>query len=65
LLIIESYKKVYDAKVKKRRVVSPADSVLVKTFMLEAGRSPKLTLPVAGPYPVVELYGVTVVIWGM
>jgi hypothetical protein len=62
LLRIERYKKVYDAKVRKRGAVSPGDSVLVKTFMLEAGRSPKLTLPVAGPYPVVELDGVTVVI---
>jgi Integrase core domain/Chromo (CHRromatin Organisation MOdifier) domain len=59
---LSRYKFLYDAKVRQRGAVSPGDSVLVKTFMLEPGRSPKLAFPVAGPYPVVQLDGVTVVI---
>jgi Chromo (CHRromatin Organisation MOdifier) domain len=61
-LRVERYKRLYDAKVRKRAAVYTGDSVLVKTFMLEPGRSPKLSFPVAGPYPVVQLDGVTVVI---
>jgi hypothetical protein len=61
-LRIERYKKLYDAKVRSRAAVFSGDSVLVKTFLLEPGRSPKLSFPVAGPFPVVQLDGVTVVI---
>jgi hypothetical protein len=61
-LRIERNKRLYDAKVSQRAAVFPGDSVLVKTFMLEPGRSPKLSFPVSGPYPVVQLDGVTVVI---
>jgi hypothetical protein len=59
---LSRYKFLYDAKVRQRGAVFPGDSVLVKTFMLEPGRSPKLAFPVSGPYPVVQLDGVTVVI---
>jgi Chromo (CHRromatin Organisation MOdifier) domain len=61
-LRVERYKRLYDAKVRQRAAVFTGDSVLVKTFMLEPGRSPKLSFPVAGPYPVVQIDGVTVVI---
>ena len=58
---VERYKRIYDSKVRKRAAVFPGDSVLVKTFVLKPGRSPKLTFPVAGPFPVVKIDGVHVV----
>jgi hypothetical protein len=61
-LSVERYKRLYDAKVRQRGAVFPGESVLVKTFLLEPGRSPKLSFPVAGPYPVVKLDGVNVFI---
>jgi hypothetical protein len=61
-LRIECYKKVYDAIVRKRGLVAPADSVLVKTVMLEAGRSPKPALHVARPYTALVPDRVTFVI---
>ena len=62
LLRIERYKRVYDAKVRSRGIVMPGESVFVKTFLLEPSRTPKLSFPVAGPYPVVETDGPQVVI---
>jgi hypothetical protein len=52
----------YDARVRVCGAVFPGDSVLVDAFVLEPGRSPKLTFPVAAPYPVVQLDGVAMVL---
>ena len=54
LLRIERYKGVYDAKVRSREMAMLRNSVFVKTFLLEPIRKPKLSFPVAGPYPVVQ-----------
>mgnify|MGYP003519284518 FL=1 len=62
LLRIERYKRVYDAKVRSRNEVLPGESVLVKKFLWEPGRSPKLSFPVAGPYPVLTVDGVQAVL---
>jgi hypothetical protein len=61
-LRVERYKRLHDAIVRQRGELFPVDSVLVKNFLLEPGRSPKLSFPVAGLYPVVQLDGVNVVI---
>jgi hypothetical protein len=61
-LRLKRYKSLYDAKVRTGGAYFPGESVLVKTFILEPGRSPKLPFPVTGPYPVVQLDGVPVVI---
>jgi Integrase core domain/Integrase zinc binding domain len=61
-LRVERCKRLYDAKVRQRGAVFPGESVPVKTFLLEPGPSPKLSFPVAGPCPVVQLDGVNVVI---
>jgi transposase InsO family protein len=61
-LRMQRYKRVYDAKVRARVQIYPGESVLVKTFLWEPGRSPKLSFPVAGPYPVVNVDGPQVVL---
>jgi hypothetical protein len=53
---------VQDAKVRSGGIVMPGESLFVKTFLLEPSRTPKLSFPVAGPYPVVETDGQQVVI---
>jgi Chromo (CHRromatin Organisation MOdifier) domain len=62
LLRVERYKRVYDAKVRSRRILMPGKSVFVKTFLLEPSRTPKISFPVAGAYPVAETDGPQVVI---
>lgn len=63
LLQLERYKKIYDHKVKTRhKGLQLGDSVLIRTYMMEPSRSPKLVFPVAGPYPVVELDGTHVIV---
>jgi hypothetical protein len=55
-LRLERYKYLYDYHVRRRHADSQmGDSVFVKAFMLEPGRSPKLSAPVSGPYPVVGI----------
>jgi hypothetical protein len=55
------YKKLYDYHVRRRHTdLELGDSVLVKTHVLEPGRSSKLSVPVAGPYPVVKIQGVKI-----
>jgi hypothetical protein len=55
---LERYKRLYDYHVKSRHSnLRVGDMVLVKTFVLEPGRSTKLAFPVAGPYPVVKISG--------
>ena len=50
------YKNVYDQHVRRRhRELMLGDSVLVRTFVTEPGRSTKLSAPVAGPYTVVGM----------
>lgn len=62
-LRLERYKYLYDYHVRRRHAdLQVGDSVFVKTFMLEPGRSPKLSAPVSGPYPVVGIDGPNVVI---
>jgi hypothetical protein len=58
---LQRYKLRYDDLVRRRAAgIQVGDSVLVRTHVLEPGRSPKLSFPVAGPYPVIELSGVNV-----
>jgi hypothetical protein len=55
---LERYKRIYDYYVRNRhKDLRVGDQVLVKTFALEPGRSSKLTLPVAGPYPIYRIEG--------
>jgi transposase InsO family protein len=57
-LRLQRYKYLYDYHVRKRHSqLQVGDSVFVRTHMLEPGRSPKLSAPVAGPYPVLKLDG--------
>jgi transposase InsO family protein len=63
ILQLERYKKIYDHKVKTRhKGLQLGDSVLIRTYMMEPSRSPKLVFPVAGPYPVVGIDGTHVVV---
>jgi hypothetical protein len=58
LLQLGRYKRIYDHKVKSRhKDLQLGDSVLIRTYMLEPARSPKLSFPVAGPYPVIGIDG--------
>ena len=60
---LERYKYLYDHHVRRRHdSLQVGDSVFVRTYMLEPGRSPKLAAPVSGPYPVIRLEGPNVVI---
>jgi hypothetical protein len=57
------YKYLYDYHVRRRPAdLKVGDSVFVMTFKLEPGRSPKLSAPVSGPYPVFRIDGPNVVI---
>jgi hypothetical protein len=59
----ERYKRQYDVRVRnKHKSLQIGDQVLVRTHVLEPGRSPKLSFPVAGPYPVVKIDGCNVVV---
>ena len=52
------YKDLYDRHVRKRHgSIQMGDSVFVRTHVLEPARSPKLSFPVAGPYPIVGVSG--------
>jgi transposase InsO family protein len=63
ILQLERYKRIYDHKVKTRhKDLQLGDSVLIRTYMMEPSRSPKLVFPVAGPYPVVGIDGTHVVV---
>jgi transposase InsO family protein len=62
-LRLQRYKYLYDHHVRRRSAnLQVGDSVFVRTHMIEPGRSPKLSYPVSGPYPVVELDGPHVVV---
>jgi hypothetical protein len=62
-LRLERYKYLYDYHVRRRHAdLQVGDSVFVKTFMLEPGRSPKLSAPISGPYPLVGIDGPNAVI---
>jgi hypothetical protein len=53
-LRLERYKYLNEYHVRHRHAdLQVGESVFVKTFMLESSRSPKLSAPVSGPYPVV------------
>jgi hypothetical protein len=55
---LHRYKTIYDNHVRNRHVnLHVGDQVLVRTYVLEPGRSSKLAMPVAGPYPVVKIDG--------
>jgi hypothetical protein len=55
---LERYKRLYDYHVRKRHDnLEIGDSVLVRTYVLEPGRSSKLSFPVASPYPVLKIDG--------
>jgi Integrase core domain len=57
-LKLERYKRPYDYHVRRRHDgLEIGDMVFFRTFMLEPGRSLKLSYPVAGPYPVVRIDG--------
>jgi transposase InsO family protein len=57
-LRLERYKRLYDFHVCRRHEgLKIGDLVLVRTYVLEPGRSSKLSFPVAGPYPVVKIDG--------
>jgi transposase InsO family protein len=57
-LRLQRYKSLYDYHVRRRHSdLQVGDSVFVRTHMLEPGRSPKLSAPVAGPYPVIRIDG--------
>ena len=62
ILPLERDKFLYDANVRSSGAIFSGDSVLVRTFVLDPGWSPKLTLSVYGPYPIVKLDRVTVMI---
>ena len=52
------YKEMYDLHVRKRHgSIQLGDSVFVRTHVIEPARSPKLSFPVAGPYPIVGISG--------
>jgi hypothetical protein len=52
------YKALYDKHVRKRHGgIQVGDSVFVRTHVLEPARSPKLSFPVARPYPIVGVSG--------
>jgi hypothetical protein len=52
------YKQMYDRHVRRRHgAVHLGDSVFVRTHVIEPARSPKLSFPVAGPYPIVGVSG--------
>jgi hypothetical protein len=52
------YKTIYDNHVRNRHVnLHVEDQMLVRTYVLEPGRSSKLTMPVAGLDPVVKIDG--------
>jgi hypothetical protein len=58
---LERYKRMYDHHVRSRHTdLHVGDQVLVRTYVLEPGRSSKLSFPVAGPYPVTRIDGVNV-----
>jgi hypothetical protein len=58
---LERYKRIYDHHVRNRHAdLHVGDQVLVRTYVLEPGRSSKLSFPVAGPYPVIRIDGVNV-----
>jgi hypothetical protein len=55
---LHRYKTLYDNHVRNRHVnLHVGDQVLVRTYVLEPGRSSKLTMSVAGPYLVVKIDG--------
>jgi transposase InsO family protein len=55
------YKQMYDLHVRRRHgAVHLGDSVFVRTHVIEPARSPKLSFPVAGPYPIVGVSGLNV-----
>jgi hypothetical protein len=58
---LHRYNTIYNNHVRNRRVnLHVGDQVLVRTYILEPGRSSKLTMPVAGPYLIVKIDGPTV-----
>jgi hypothetical protein len=55
---LERYKRLFDFQV--RRIhdgLQIGDYVFVRTYVVEPGRSAKLSFPVAGPYPVLKIDG--------
>jgi hypothetical protein len=63
LLQLERCKRIYDHNVSYRhKYLQLGDSVLFRTYMLEPARSPKLSFPVAGPYPVIGIDGTHAVV---
>ena len=60
---LERYKRIYDHKEKSRhKNLQLGDSVLIRTYTMEPSRSPKLVVPVAGPYPVIGIDGTHVIV---
>jgi hypothetical protein len=57
-LRLERYKRLYDFHVRRRHDgLQIGDYVFVRTYVVEPGRSAKLSFPVAGPYPVLKIDG--------
>jgi hypothetical protein len=51
----ERYKRTYDAHARKRNAeIQIGDMMLVRTFVAQPGRSPKLDFPASGPYVVAK-----------
>jgi hypothetical protein len=55
---LEQYEKLYDTHVRRRdHDLEIGESVFVRTHVIEPARSPKLSFPVVGPYPVTRVDG--------